>query len=178
MSQKQLPSEQFLLLEGMLILSMRGRQPAQFGRMRLVRKGRGGADMKDFAQQHDDTRGSGESCDINQYTEGERHDALNLRINGKFRRAIWTDKEHIECLGFQKTCLISDFVHSNGSQNQDQEHRQGSDYSFQCGGNVPCSQQNNANGDHGSVPYHGLNIDSHCVYKDCGRVGHNTDTCE
>ena len=134
--------------------------------------------MKDFAQQRDDTRGSGESCDINQYTEGERHDALNLRINGKFRRAIWTDKEHIECLGFQKTCLISDFVHSNGSQNQDQEHRQGSDYSFQCGGNVPCSQQHNASGDHGSVPYHGLNIDSHCVYKDCGRVDHNTDTCK
>ena len=48
MSQKQHPSEQFLLLEGMLILSMRGRQPAQFGRMRLVRKGSGGADMKDF----------------------------------------------------------------------------------------------------------------------------------
>ena len=72
MSQKQHSSEQFLLLEGMLILSMRGRQPAQFGRMRLVRKGRGGADMKDFAQQHDDTRGSGESCDINQYTEGKK----------------------------------------------------------------------------------------------------------
>ena len=29
MSQKQHPSEQFLLLEGMLILSMRGRQPGK-----------------------------------------------------------------------------------------------------------------------------------------------------
>ena len=103
MSQKQHPSEQFLLLEGMVILSMGGMQSAQFVRMRLVGMESGGADLKDFAQQHDDTRGSGESCDINQYAEGERHDALNLRINGKFRRAIWTDKEHIECLGIQKT---------------------------------------------------------------------------
>ena len=80
MSQKQHPSEQFLLLGWMLNFSMRGRKPAQFVCMSLVGKGSGGADMKDLAQQHDDTRGSGESCDINQYTEGERYDALNLRI--------------------------------------------------------------------------------------------------
>ena len=178
MSQKQHPSEQFLLLGGILILLMGGRQPAQCVRMRLVRKGSGGADMKDFAQQHDDTRGSGESCDINQYTEGESHDTLDLRINGKFRCAVWTDKEHIKCLGFQKTSLISNFIQTNGSQNQDQEHRQGSDHSFHCGSNVPCSQQNNANGNHGTVAHHGLDIDSHCVYKDCRRVGHNTDTCK
>ena len=178
MSQKQHPSEQFLLLEGMVILSMGGMQSAQFVRMRLVGMESGGADMKDFAQQHDDTRGSGESCDINQYTEGERHDTLDLRINGKFRCAVWTDKEHIKCLGFQKTSLISNFIHTNGSQNQDQEHRYGSDHSFYCASNVPCSQQNNANGNHGTVAHHGLDIDSHCVYKDCRRVGHNTDTCK
>ena len=57
------------MLEGMLLLSMGGRQPAQFVRMRLVGKRSGGADMKDFAQQYDDTGGSGESCDINQHTE-------------------------------------------------------------------------------------------------------------
>ena len=130
MSQKQHPSEQFLLLEGMVILSMGGMQSAQFVRMRLVGMESGGADMKDFAQQHDDTSGSGESCDINQYAEGERHDTLDLRINGKFRCAVWTDKEHIKCLGFQKASLISNFIHTNGSQNQDQEHRQGSDHSF------------------------------------------------
>ena len=151
MSQKQHPSEQFLLLEGMVILSMGGMQSAQFVRMRLVGMESGGADMKDFAQQHDDTRGRGESCDINQYTEGERHDTLDLRINGKFRCAVWTDKEHIKCLGFQKTSLISNFIHTNGSQNQDQEHRYGSDHSFYCASNVPCSQQNNANGNHGTV---------------------------
>ena len=130
MSQKQHPSEQFLLLEGMVILSMGGMQSAQFVRMRLVGMESGGADMKDFAQQHDDTRGSGESFDINQYTEGERHDTLDLRINGKFRCAVWTVKEHIKCLGFQKTSLISNFIQTNGSQNQEQEHRYGSDHSF------------------------------------------------
>ena len=159
-------------------MSMRGRQPAQCVRMRLMGMESGRADMKDFAQQHDDTRGSGESCDINQYTEGESHDTLDLRINGKFRCAVWTDKEHIKCLGFQKTSLISNFIQTNGSRNQDQEHRQGSDHSFHCGSNVPCSQQDHANGNHGTVAHHGLDIDSHCVYKDCGRVGHNTDTCK
>ena len=157
---------------------MGDRQPAQFVCMRPVRTGSGGADVKDFAQQHDDTRGSGESCDINQYTEGERHDALDLGINGKLRGAVWADEEHIECLGFQKPCLISNFIHTSGRQNQDQEHGQGAEYGFHCDRNVPGSQQNNANGNHGPVPHHGLNIDTHRVYKDCRRVDHNTDTCK
>ena len=59
--------------------------------------------------------------------------------------------------------MISYFIHDHGCKNKGQKNRECADDRIGGNLNISCSQQNNARGDHGSVTYHRLDVDSNGV---------------
>lgn len=59
--------------------------------------------------------------------------------------------------------MISYFIHDHGCKNKDQKIRECTDNRIGGNLNISCSQQNNARGDHGPMPYHRLDVDSNGV---------------
>ena len=129
--------------------------------------------MNTLGEQHHQIRGQGKDEQIDQKGGGEGDLALNDGKQGKCAGEMAADIEHIKGIYTQIYGVEYDFVQSNGDAKCDGKHGNGAQQGFDLCLYVSRTVQINADGQHGTVAKHGLNIDAHRVGKYVTGVKHN-----
>lgn len=111
------------------------------------------------AQQHD-VRGQGEGEDINDQTEGEGNDALDGGVDGQGAFKVRADEEHIEGFIPKDAAVKHHFVKKHGDANGRGKHGNGAQNGLMLRFHIARAVQVDADGQHGAVTDHGLDVDA------------------